>query len=237
MRRSTTLGVLAALFTGANILLFAQGQPKEKPADEAETPIGSKWWPSEFGPDDQRGAANRQTPKKVLEAKDLITEANLSARPRVRGGCRTWQATLLAHHRLPTGKLTGKNQLVHNDSSGAPRSPGRHAVHGSATSAFASATRTFRGWLQAVRVRDRRPEKPDRKSLAVFTRGAARHRRPRGERSLPIATDSDDLQRALDSAKAEIRPRRAIHTGHGFWMKDNKKYNEGEPGIGMPRPG
>ncbi len=31
-----------------------------------ETPIGPKWWPSRYGPDDRRGAANLQTPEKVL---------------------------------------------------------------------------------------------------------------------------------------------------------------------------
>ena len=34
----------------------------------AETPIGPKWWPSPWGADDQRGAANRFTPEKLLEA-------------------------------------------------------------------------------------------------------------------------------------------------------------------------
>ena len=37
-----------------------------------QTPIGSRWWPSEWGPDDQRGAANRITPEKVIEAAKLI---------------------------------------------------------------------------------------------------------------------------------------------------------------------
>ena len=31
------------------------------------------WYPSRWGADDQRGAANRITPAKVLEAKNLIT--------------------------------------------------------------------------------------------------------------------------------------------------------------------
>ena len=33
--------------------------------EEAETPIGPKWWPSRWGADDQRGAANRLTPDRV----------------------------------------------------------------------------------------------------------------------------------------------------------------------------
>ena len=31
-----------------------------------------KWYPSKWGADDQRGAANRITPAKVLEARNLI---------------------------------------------------------------------------------------------------------------------------------------------------------------------
>ncbi|NOT55290.1 MAG: hypothetical protein HOP18_11840, partial [Deltaproteobacteria bacterium] len=33
-----------------------------------DTPMGAKWWPSEWGPEDQRGAANRITPQKILQA-------------------------------------------------------------------------------------------------------------------------------------------------------------------------
>ena len=31
-----------------------------------------RWYPSPWGPEDQRGAANRLTPEKVLEARNLI---------------------------------------------------------------------------------------------------------------------------------------------------------------------
>nr|ALM01937.1 CbaA [Pigmentiphaga sp. DL-8] len=36
-----------------------------------------KWWPSEYGADDQLGAANRLTPQKVLEATSLIRKGNV----------------------------------------------------------------------------------------------------------------------------------------------------------------
>ena len=32
------------------------------------------WYPSQWGPDDRRGAANRLTPAKVLAAAELITK-------------------------------------------------------------------------------------------------------------------------------------------------------------------
>jgi hypothetical protein len=34
------------------------------PGDAPQTPIGTAWWPSEWGPNDQRGAANRLTAQK-----------------------------------------------------------------------------------------------------------------------------------------------------------------------------
>src|SRR5260370_20989556 len=46
--------------------------PNANPGALQETPIGEKWWPSPWGADDQRGAANRMTPAKVLEAARLI---------------------------------------------------------------------------------------------------------------------------------------------------------------------
>jgi len=116
MRRSTSFFILMTLFTGANFFVFAQS--KDKPPADAETPIGPKWWPSEFGPDDQRGAANRQSPKKVLEAKDLITDGKVYqlGREYEAGmpvfGKRHYSLTIPG---LPTGKPMGKNQLVHND--------------------------------------------------------------------------------------------------------------------------
>ena len=41
-------------------------------ATDDPTPIGPKWWPSEWGPDDQRGAANRLTADRVTTAARLI---------------------------------------------------------------------------------------------------------------------------------------------------------------------
>ena len=43
----------------------------------AQTPAGPEWWPSEWGADDERGAANLVTPAKVLEAAALIREGRI----------------------------------------------------------------------------------------------------------------------------------------------------------------
>src|SRR3954469_18935641 len=114
MRRNTLVLAVVAVATAANLWVHAQN----KPSPEPETPIGPKWWPSEWGPDDQRGAANRFTPTKVLEAKDLITTGKVyqlgreyeSGMPNP--GKRHFSLTIPG---LPTGGPGGKNRLVHND--------------------------------------------------------------------------------------------------------------------------
>jgi hypothetical protein len=47
---------------------------------EAQTPTGSCWWPSEWGPDDERGASHRITPDRVVEAARLIQELGYETR-------------------------------------------------------------------------------------------------------------------------------------------------------------
>lgn len=84
----------------------------------AQTPTGSAWWPSEWGPDDQRGAANRMTPAKVLEAAALITEGKVYQLGRVyeQGmplfGNRQYKLVMPGR---PTLGPLGTNQIVAND--------------------------------------------------------------------------------------------------------------------------
>jgi hypothetical protein len=57
------------------VLIAVAAFAQENSSDE--TPIGKRWWPSPWGADDQRGAANRLTPEKVLEANNLIREGKI----------------------------------------------------------------------------------------------------------------------------------------------------------------
>src|SRR5262245_3334579 len=87
-------------------------------ASSDETPIGKAWWPSRWGADDQRGADNLLTPKKVLEAKSLIREGKIYQLGRLyefgmpMPGKRHYSITIPG---LPTGGPLGKNAIVHND--------------------------------------------------------------------------------------------------------------------------
>lgn len=83
-----------------------------------DTPVGPKWWPSPWGPDDQRGAANRMTPQKVLEANKLIRTGKVYSLGRVYEhgmplpGKRHFSLTIPGS---PTMKPEGKNMLVSHD--------------------------------------------------------------------------------------------------------------------------
>jgi hypothetical protein len=87
-------------------------------AAQPETPIGPRWWPSEWGPDDQRGAANRLTPQKVLEANRLIRTGKIYSLGRLYEhgmplfGKRHFSLTIPGS---PTGGPDGANRLVYHD--------------------------------------------------------------------------------------------------------------------------
>src|SRR5688500_12453911 len=66
-------GVAAGVAAAGGVLggtQVAQAQPA--PAAAQETPIGPRWWPSRWGPQDEAGASNWITPQKVLAAVRLI---------------------------------------------------------------------------------------------------------------------------------------------------------------------
>src|SRR4051812_186739 len=55
-----SLALFAGLVLGLSLMAFARPGSRDD-----ETPIGTRWWPSPWGADDQRGAANRMTPARA----------------------------------------------------------------------------------------------------------------------------------------------------------------------------
>lgn len=84
----------------------------------AQTPAGPEWWPSEWGPDDERGNANLVTPAKVLEAAAMIREGRIYQLGREYGpgmplfGNRHFSLTIPG---LPTVISDAENAVVFND--------------------------------------------------------------------------------------------------------------------------
>jgi kynurenine formamidase len=225
---------------------IALGQRPNPPSGAGETPIGPKWWPSEWGEDDQKGAANRLTPQKVLQAKNLIRTGQIYQLGRVYqaemplAGKRHFALTIPG---LPTGAPMGKNGLVHNDEmfSGEIGQIGTQfdglghiGVHmnndnvfynGNKLSEFGSAY-----GLKKLGVERAGP---------FVTRGVLLDvAGVKGMRNLPggYVITVADLQKALEAANVSIEPGDVVlfRTGPGLhWMTDNKKFHESDPGIGM----
>ena len=215
-------------------------------AQAQETPIGSKWWPSEWGANDQRGAANRITPAKVLEARDLIKTGRIYELGQVYEhgmpipGKRHFSLTIPG---LPTGTPSGKNQIVSNDElfSGEIGQVGTQFDGLGHVGVRVDEEDIFYNGFKLAEFGDPYGlQKLGVENVGVFfTRGilldlAALNKADR----LPVGyvIKPEELQAALDSQRLEIRPGDVvlIRTGHGkLWMKDNATYGDGEPGLGL----
>ena len=75
-----------------------------------------KWYPSQWGPDDQRGAANRLTPQKVIEAKGQIQSGKVYSLGRVyEAGMPMFGTRHFSLHLPQTFGPLGKNKVVWHD--------------------------------------------------------------------------------------------------------------------------
>src|SRR4029450_13464316 len=75
-----------------------------------------RWYPSRWGADDQRGAANRLTPAKVLEAKDLIKQGTVYQLGHVYESGMPMFGTRHYSLRIPQAfAMPGRNQAVYHD--------------------------------------------------------------------------------------------------------------------------
>lgn len=224
--------VIAALAAAA----VAQGQ----------TPAGPRWWPSEWGADDERGAANRITPAKVLEAASLIREGRVYelGRPYEPDmplfGNRHFSLTIPG---LPTVRTGAENGVVFNDEmvSGELGQIGTQFdglghvgteidgdyvfYNGFKLSEFGTSYGLSRLGIEKVG--------------ALFTRGVlldvARYKGV--ERLDPTYVITvEDIEGTLETQGVEIREGDAVlfHTGWGqLWKVDNEAYGASEPGPGI----
>jgi kynurenine formamidase len=211
-----------------------------------ETPIGPKWWPSVYGPDDQRGAANLQTPEKVLQAVRLIKTGqvyqlgHLYENGMPNPGKRHFSLTIPGS---PTSPPVGQNQIVSHDELvsgeigqvgtqfdglghvGARIGNEDYFYNGFKRSEFGTAYGLTKLGVENVGV--------------FFTRGILLDvARLKGKDRLPsgCVITAADLKACLDADHLTLSPGDIvlIRTGHSqLWMKDNPQYAEGEPGINM----
>jgi kynurenine formamidase len=212
----------------------------------AQTPTGSEWWPSEWGPEDQRGAANRITPAKVLEAVALIDQGRIyelgreyeSSMPLV--GNRHFKLTIPG---LPTSPPAGSNAVVFNDEMisaeigqvgtqfdglghvGTQVGDEQIFYNGFRLSDFGTSYGLTRLGIENVGV--------------LFTRGVLIDvPRYKGVARLDptYIITVEDIEATLAMEGVEIREGDVVlfHTGWGqLWNDDNEAYGASEPGPGV----
>jgi kynurenine formamidase len=212
----------------------------------SQTPAGPEWWPSQWGADDERGAANLVTPERVLEAVSLIEAGQIYelGRRYEAGmplfGSRHFSLTIPG---LPTVNIGGDNAVVFNDElvSGELGQIGTQFdglghvgteidgdfvfYNGFRLSEFGTAYGLTRLGVENVGT--------------IFTRGVlvdvARYKGV--ERLDPdYIVTIEDIEGTLELEGVEIREGDAVlfHTGWGqLWMVDNETYGASEPGPGI----
>jgi kynurenine formamidase len=230
------VGILAVGMTAA--LTIAGGVSEE-------TPIGPKWWPSKWGPEDQRGAANLMTPQKVLEATSLIKTGKVYQLGRVYERDmptfphRTFQLTLPAFR-----TSQGENMQVGRDEFfvGEIGQMGTQMDGLGHVGVRLTEGDTYYNGFTSGEIEDAYGlQKLGVENVGVFfTRGVlidvvAYRRVDR----LPVGYEItiDDLHGALERQNQTIGRGDVVflRTGHSkLWKVDNDTYNSGEPGIGLP---
>jgi kynurenine formamidase len=200
----------------------------------------NNWYPSRWGADDQRGAANRITPAKVLEAKNLITRGQTYQMGRVYEAGMPMFGT--RHYSLRIPKVfgpTGTNEAVYHDEiiSGELGQIGTQFdglghigigdlfYNGNKGSQFAQAEGLTKLGIENVG--------------ALVTRGVlvdvtALKGQPMLAGGYEITRA--DIEGALKRQNTPLRSGDAvfIHTGWGaHWLKDNATYTANAPGLGV----
>jgi len=199
-----------------------------------------RWYPSRWGAADQRGAANRITPAKVLEAKNAITKGTLYQLGHVYEAGMPMYGTRHFSIRIPYPfKMPGKNEAVYHDEiiSGELGQIGTQFdglghlgigdlfYNGNRRSEFAQAEGLTKLGVENVG--------------AIVTRGVLIDvAKFKGVAQLQANYEITvaDLKGALQKEGVQIRSGDVvlIHTGwSSLWMKDNTKYGATEPGIGL----
>jgi kynurenine formamidase len=242
-------GVTASMAAGS---MLAQTQVAQAQA-AGDTPIGPKWWPSRWGPQDEAGGSNWITPAKVLEAARLIKTGKIYELGHVyETGMPLFGARVFALRipGTPTGGPFGKNKLVFHDEFvsaeigqvGTQFDGLGHIGCITGKDGDMTEMRYYNGFTEAEMANAYGLQKLGiEKCKPFFTRGVLVDVAGLKGRMLNMGEEIKvaDVQAALQRqgiAESSIQPGDGVffNTGWGsLWMKDNARFNEGEPGIGM----
>jgi kynurenine formamidase len=200
---------------------------------------GDRWYPSRWGADDQRGAANRVTPAKVTQARDLIRQGRVYQLGRVYEAGMPLQATRHFSLHIPQAYVTGgTNQGIYHDEV-VSAEIGQVGTQFDGLGHFGIGDLFYNGNRRADFAQPGGLTKLGIENVGpIFTRGvlidvAALKGVAQLERGYEITVA--DLKAALSRQKVQITPGDVVitHTGWGaHWLKDNARYLSGAPGIG-----
>jgi kynurenine formamidase len=213
--------------------------------EDPQTPPGPKWWPSEWGPQDQRGAANRMTPEKVLQGIKLIRTGKVYQLGRVYEDGMPLPAGRHFDLTIPEspGGPYGENQLIEivDTFSGEIGHVGTQLDGlGHVGVRLGDDDYFYNGFKRSEFSKPRGLNELGVENIGVFfTRGVlidvAKFKNV--DRLEPgYVITPQDIQETLKSEGMEITPGDVVvfRTGHGgLWMKNNQRYNSGEPDIGL----
>jgi kynurenine formamidase len=199
-----------------------------------------RWYPSRWGAEDQRGAANRITAAKVLEARDLIKQGMVYQLGRVYETGMPMFGTRHYSLRIPqTFRIPGSNQATYHDEL-VSTEIGQVGTQFDGLGHVGIGDLFYNGNNRADFAQ---PEGLTRLGIEnvgpIVTRGVLIDvARLKGKAQLDSSYEitAVDLQAALKNQSPEIRPGDVVlvHTGWGsLWMKDNARYTQSSPGIGV----
>ena len=200
----------------------------------------ANWYPSRWGAEDQRGAANRITPAKVLEASKLITTGRIYQLGRVYEAGMPLFGTRHFSLRIPQAfGPSASNQFIYHDEV-VSAEIGQVGTQFDGLGHIGIGDLFYNGNRRADFARAEGLTKLGIENVGpIVTRGVlidvARYK---GVAQLPPTYEitAADLQGALKAQKVEIRAGDValVHTGWGaLWMKDNVKFLASSPGLGV----
>ncbi|MCH8290590.1 cyclase family protein [Candidatus Poribacteria bacterium] len=200
----------------------------------------SNWYPSQWGAEDQRGAANRLTPQKVLEAASLIKEGKVYQLGRVyEAGIPLFGTRHYSLRILQMSGPLGENQVTWHEEifSG---EIGQIGTQFDGLGHIGVGNLYYNGLKKDEFAKPEGLAKIGVENAGVFvTRGVLID--VAGYKGVEHLDNSyeitaADLKGTLDRQGTKINAGDVvlIHTGWGkFWMTDNERYNASEPGIGL----
>lgn len=214
---------------------------------------GQPWWPSRWGKDDEAGASNLMTPEKVLDSAKWIRDGKVYRIGRVyEAGIPTFGARVFAL-RIPggpTGGPFGENKLVYNDDFvateigqvGTQFDGLGHIGLQLGKDGDKNDMRFYNGFTsQEINQANGLAKLGAEKVKPFFTRAhlvdvmGLRGAMWDAGQEVKLA----DVRAALEKQKlkeADIKPGDAVFFNTGWnslWMKNNDRFNSGEPGIGL----